>query len=471
MMQQVGTEAQPLRVAIIGAGPAGFYAAEHLYKQKGLVVEVDMYDRLPTPFGLVRFGVAPDHQKIKSVTKVFDRTATKEGFRFFGYVELGKDISVEEMRDFYHAIFYTTGAQTDRNLNIPGIDLENSHPATEFVAWYNGHPDYRNFEYDLTQERVAVIGIGNVAVDVARILCRTPEELARTDIADYALEALRHSKVKEVYMLGRRGPAQAAFTAPEIKELGEMEDADVIVLPEEAELDELSQASLADADRGTNRVVEIVQEYAQRELSGKSRRLYVRFLVSPTELMGDEEGQVTGMRLVHNELYATETGTLRPRKTDRYEELEVGLVFRSIGYLGVPLPGVPFNESWGVILNEDGRVVDPETRQPLPGEYTAGWIKRGPSGVIGTNKPDAVESVEAMIADLEAGRLLQPSQPDPAAVESLIQQRQPCYFSYADWQHLDEEEIARGEALGRPRLKFTSVEEMIAACEKQPAQN
>jgi ferredoxin/flavodoxin---NADP+ reductase len=466
MTQQVGTEAHPLRVAIVGAGPAGFYAAEHLYKQRGLVVTIDMYDRLPTPFGLVRFGVAPDHQKIKSVTKVFDRIATKPGFRFFGYVELGKDITVAEMRDHYHAIFYTTGAQTDRNLNIPGIDLANSHPATEFVAWYNGHPDYRDYHYDLTQERVAVIGIGNVAVDVARILCRTPEELAQTDIADYALEALSQSRVKEVYMLGRRGPAQAAFTAPEIKELGEMDDADIIILPEEAELDELSQASLADADRGTNRVVEIVQEYAGRPLSGKSRRLHVRFLVSPTELFGDEQGQVTGMRLVHNELYATESGTMRPRTTDHFEDLDVGLVFRSIGYRGVPLPGVPFNDSWGVILNEDGRVVDAESRQPRPGEYTAGWIKRGPSGVIGTNKPDAVESVEAMIADLAEGRLIQPNQPDPAAVEALIKERQPCYFSYADWQHLDEKEVARGESLGRPRLKFTSVEQMVAACGK-----
>ena len=380
MTQQLGTESQPLRVAIVGAGPAGFYTAEHLYKQKGLVVQLDMYDRLPTPFGLVRHGVAPDHQKIKSVTKVFDRTAKKPGFRFFGNVELGKDVSVAELRNFYHAIFYTTGAQTDRNLNIPGIDLENSFPATEFVAWYNGHPDFRDCQYDLSQERVAVIGIGNVAVDVARILCRTPEELMKTDIADYALEALRHSKVKEVYMLGRRGPAQAAFTAPEIKELGEMADTDAIVLPEEAELDELSQAALADADRGTTRVVEIVQQYAGREPAGKSRRLYVRFLVSPTELIGDEQGRVKSMRLVHNELYATESGTLRPRSTDRFEDLEVGLVFRSIGYRGVPLPGVPFNDSWGVILNEGGRVLDPETRQHRPGEYTAGWIKRGPSG-------------------------------------------------------------------------------------------
>lgn len=466
-MSQVGTESNPLRVAIIGAGPAGFYTAEHLFKHKDLVVQVDMFDRLPTPYGLVRAGVAPDHQKIKSVTKVFDKTAEKPGFRFFGYVELGKDITVEELRRYYHQIVYTTGAQTDRSLGIPGEDLIGSHPATEFVAWYNGHPDYRHLEYDLSQERAAVIGVGNVAVDVVRILCRTPEELAKTDIADYALEALRHSNIKEVYMLGRRGPAQAAYTAPEVKELGELADADVYVPPDEAELDELSKAALADsADRGTMRIVEIVQGYANRPATGKSRKLILRFLVSPVEIIGDEEGRVKALRLVKNELYATEAGSLRPRPTGEYEEIPVGLVFRSIGYRGVPLPGVPFHEKWGVILNEKGRVIDPDTKQPVVGEYTAGWIKRGPSGVIGTNKPDAAETVDCMLEDAANGCTLNPAEPDPAAVERLIRQRQPNYFSYDDWKRQDEQEVAKGEPLGRPRVKFTSVEEMLAATGK-----
>jgi ferredoxin--NADP+ reductase len=433
-------------------------------QEKDLVVEVDMYDRLPTPHGLVRAGVAPDHQKIKSVTKVFDRAAAKPGFRFYGNVEFGEDVTVEDLRNHYHQIVYSTGAQTDRNLNIPGIDLKGSRAATEFVAWYNGHPDFRHYEFDLAQERVAVIGVGNVAVDVCRILCRTPEELAKTDIADYALEALRESNVKEVYMLGRRGPAQAAFTSPEVKELGELEDADVIVLPEEAELDELSQAALADsADRGTMRKVEIVQQYARRKPTGKSRKLYIRFLVSPVELVGDEEGWVKSMRLVHNELYATEAGTLRPKPTDEYEELPVGLVFRSIGYRGVPLPGVPFNDSWGVILNEDGRVIDPDTQQPVVGEYTAGWIKRGATGVIGTNKPDAAETVEHMLADLRQGAILDPEQPEAEAVAALVLERQPDYFSYADWLHLNEMEVSKGEIEGRPRVKFTRVQDMIEA--------
>jgi ferredoxin--NADP+ reductase len=470
-MSEVGTKENPLRVAIVGAGPTGFYAAEHLLKRKDLVVEIDMFDHLPTPFGLVRAGVAPDHQKIKSVTKIYTRTAKKPGFRFFGNVDFGRDLAHADLTAHYHQIIYCTGAQTDRYLDIPGADLKGHHPATEFVAWYNGHPDFRDCEFDLSQETAAVIGIGNVAMDVARILCRTREELEKTDIADYALEALANSNIKRVYILGRRGPAQAKFTTPEIKELGEMQDADIFVLPEEAELDELSQKALeAGADRGTARKVEIIQSYTKTVPSGKSRELILRLLVSPVEMYGDEEGRLTGMRLVHNELYATDAGSLRPRATDRFEEIEAGLCFRSVGYRGVPLPGVPFNDSWGVILNEDGRVIDPENKEPVVGEYTAGWIKRGPSGVIGTNKPDALETVNAMMEDLAAGKLLAPAYPDAAAAERMVRAAQPDYFSFEDWEKLDAIEVARGEALGRPRLKFTSVEEMLEAAGKQTAE-
>jgi ferredoxin--NADP+ reductase len=343
----------------------------------------------------------------------------------------------------------------------------------EFVAWYNGHPDYRDCRFDLSQERVAVIGVGNVAVDVARILCRTTEELAETDIADYALEALRQSRVKEVYMLGRRGLAQAAFTPAEVKELGELAGADVYVPPDEATLDPISQESLAEADRGTMRKIEIVQAYAGRPeaasgspFTGKPRRLILRFLVSPTELLGDAHGRVCAMRLVHNELYKTESGSLRSRATEQTEEIPVSLVFRSIGYEGVPIPGVPFNERWGVIYNDKGRVIDPATNVPVPGEYTAGWIKRGPSGVIGTNKPDAAETVEHLLADYQAGKLLTPEDGTGTAVEAFIHQRQPRYVTYADWLRLNELEEANGAAVGRPRLKFTRVEEMLAALGK-----
>lgn len=465
-MSPIGTATQPLRVAIIGAGPAGFYAAERLFKESVLVVEVDMYDRLPTPFGLVRAGVAPDHQKIKSVTAAFDRIAGNPRFRFFGNVELGRDVTVDELKHYYHQILYSTGAQTDRPLGIPGDDLIGSHPATEFVAWYNGHPDYRDHEFDLSQERVAVVGVGNVAVDVARILCRTREELMKTDIADYALEALTNSNVKEVYILGRRGPAQAAFTAPEAKELGELSDCDTLALPEEAELDPLSLATMANADRADLRKVDIIQELSKREPSGKSKRLYLRFLVSPTELIGDENGRVKQMKLVHNELYATDAGSMRPRATDRTETLDVGLVFRSIGYRGVPLPGVPFHDSWGVIPNDGGRVVDSQTKEPLLGQYTAGWIKRGPTGVIGTNKPDAAETVENMLADAREGRILNPTHGTADEALAFVSERRPCYVTFQDWKTLDELELNRGKEHGRPRVKFTRVEDMLAALNK-----
>lgn len=463
-MTKLGTESNPLRVAVIGSGPTAFYATDHLFKQVGLAVEVDMFDRVPTPFGLVRGGVAPDHQKIKTVTKAYTQTAAKPRFRFYGNVEFGRHLKLADLKEHYHAILYASGAQTDRRMGIPGEDLQGSHPATEFVAWYNGHPDYRHLQFDLTPERAAVVGIGNVAIDVARILCRTVDELRTTDIADYALEALSKSHVKEVYLLGRRGPAQAAFTPPEIKEVGEMADADVVVLPEEAQLDPLSQAAVASAsDRSVLKNVEILQGYAVRKPTGKSRRLTVRFLVSPVELIGDAAGRVVKMRLVKNRLVASETGSLSAKATDQFEELPVGLVFRSVGYRGVPLPDVPFHEKWGVILNEKGRVIDPESKQPFVGQYTAGWIKRGPSGVIGTNKPDAVETVNCMLEDLAQDKLLQPSQPESRCVEDLVRARQPQFFTFADWLKLDEMEVARGQAQGRPRVKFTSVEEMLAA--------
>ena len=457
-----GTAARPLRVAIVGAGPTGFYAADQLFRQDGLVVEIDMFDRVPTPFGLVRYGVAPDHQKIKSVAVAFDKVASHPRFRFYGSVELGKHLTVDDLRAHYHQIFYSTGAQTDRRMGIPGEDLTGSHPATEFVAWYNGHPDYQDHQFDLSAERVAVVGVGNVAIDVARILCRTPAELAKTDISEQAFEALRHSAVREVYLLGRRGPAQAAFTNPEVKELGELEGADVVVDPHEVELDPLSCAALAQApDRATTKKVEILQAYAARMPSGKPRQLIIRFLVSPVELVGDATGAVTAIKLVRNELYQTPTGTLQPRATEQFETLPVQLVFRSVGYRGVAVPGVPFNDKWGVILNERGRVIDPNRRQPVVGEYTAGWIKRGPSGVIGTNKPDAAETVACMLEDLARGAVLQPAAPDAAAADAFVRSRQPQCLSYDDWRYLDRLEVERGRALGRPRVKFTRLDEIL----------
>lgn len=468
-MAQMGTEASPLRVAVIGAGPAGFYAAEHLLKHKQAIVSVDMFDRLPTPFGLVRGGVAPDHQKIKAITARYTQTARLPRFRFFGNVELGKHLTLEDLRRHYHQIVYATGAQTDRRLGIPGEDLDGSHSATEFVAWYNGHPDYRDLTFDLSQERVGVIGVGNVAVDVARILCRTVDELAKTDIADYALDALRMSRVREVYMLGRRGPAQAAFTNPEVKELGELRDADVWVPPDEAQLDEHSRRHLnANPERETERKVEILQDFSKRISTGKTRRLILRFLVSPIEIVGDEFGHVKALRLMRNRLTPRADGHLNPEATGEVEDLPVGLVFRSVGYHGVALAGVPFHERWGVIHNEGGRVTDLETREPVVGEYTAGWIKRGPTGVIGTNKADAQETVEHMIEDAASGRILDPPTPDPSAIEALLAVRQPDTVTFEDWDLLDRLEMSRGKPLGRPRLKYTAVDAMLDALRNAP---
>ena len=460
-MANIGTKSNPLRVAIIGSGPAGFYTVSNFFRQKELTVELDMYDRLPTPFGLVRAGVAPDHQKDKSVMRAYDKSAANPNFRFYGNVEYGSHLSLDDLKKHYHQIIFTTGAPVDRNLNIPGEDLDGSHSATEFVAWYNGHPDFADLSFDLSQESVAIIGMGNVAMDVARILSKTPEELAETDMADYALEALRESKVKNVYLLGRRGPAQAAFTPPEIKEMGELVDSDVTVPADEAAVDAVSLEYMENnPDKNVEKNIGYVTDYAGRDRTDKSKLLTIRFLVSPTELIG-EDGRIIGVKIVKNEAYKSDDGSVRPRATEVTEELPMGLVFRSVGYRGVSLPDVPFHESWGTIENEKGRVQtsDGET---VTGLYTAGWIKRGPSGVIGTNKTCAQETVQCMVKDLEAGKLLEPDSTDRDALEALVRERQPQVITYEDWKAIDAAEISKGESDGRPRVKFTNLEDMLA---------
>ena len=464
-MGGLGSETNPLRVAVVGSGPAAFYVTEDLFKRLGSGVQVDMFERLPTPFGLVRFGVAPDHQKIKTVTRVFEKAAANPGFRFFGNVDIGSDIDLATLGRHYHQICFATGAQTDRQLGIPGEDLARSHPATEFVAWYNGHPDFRDRSFDLSVESVAVVGVGNVAVDVARILCRTMEELKATDIADYALEALGKSRVREVFVVGRRGPAQAAFTNPEIRELGNMDGADLIIPEEEAALDPISEADVAGKeDRDLKKKIEIIQDSAGRPPTGKPRRLILRFLVSPVELIGNEAGQVAGMRLVKNRLRRAEDGRLRPVATEETEILPVGLVFRSVGYHGVPVAGLPFDQKAGIIPNQAGRVMNGE--QPATGLYVSGWIKRGPSGVIGTNKPDAKETVACMHEDMTAGATLDLTETGSGAIEEQLRTKGVRAVSYADWRKLDELELERGQSVGRPRVKFTDVEETLAQLDR-----
>lgn len=456
----------PIRVAIIGSGPSGFYAADHLLKQSDPEIFVDMYERLPTPFGLVRGGVAPDHPKIKSVTNLYTRIASHERFLFFGNVEFGTDVTHQDLAQHYHAIIYAVGAQTDKKLEIPGEDLTNSYAATEFVGWYNGHPDYRHYDFDLSAKRVAVVGVGNVAMDVTRILARTVDELYETDIADYALEALKQSQVEEIYVLGRRGPAQAAFTNPEIKELGEMEDADIIVPVADATVDPLSLEDLqTNGDRTAVRNVEILKEYAEREPAGKSRKIIMRFLVSPVEIIGDDK--VTAVKIVKNELYQDDRGSLRPRATEEYETIPVDLIFRSVGYRGVALPDVPFYDRWGTIPNDKGRVLTQHDHgEQVIGDYVVGWIKRGPSGIIGTNKPDSIESANMLLEDLQAGKVLKPSDTRTASIVNLVASCKPDYVTFADWQELDRLEVERGQAIGRSRLKFTTIEAMLEALGK-----
>jgi ferredoxin--NADP+ reductase len=452
----IGSTDEPLRVAVIGSGPAGFYTAGHLLKCKAmpdLVAQVDLFDRLPTPWGLVRAGVAPDHPNIKAVSRVYEKTAALSGFRFFGGVELGRHVHRGDLLRHYHAVVYAVGSQADRRLGIPGEELDGSWAATEFVAWYNGHPDYRELEFSLSTRRAVVIGNGNVALDVARMLALAPEELERTDVADRALEALRHSEVEEIVLVGRRGPLQAAFTNPELRELGELADADVIVDPAELELDRHSEQALETADVTRKRNLEVLREYAARRPAGKRKRVVLRFLASPVELLGGSS--VSSIELVRNEL--TADGKARP--TGQRESIETGLVFRSIGYRATPLPELPFDEVSATIPNDRGRVLDSATGEPLPGEYAVGWVKRGPTGVIGTNKRDADETVQALLDDLQAGRLARPRDPDPDAVGQLVED----HVDYEDWLRIDAAERAAGEPQQRPRVKLCSADELIAA--------
>jgi ferredoxin--NADP+ reductase len=440
-------------VAVVGSGPAGFYAAGALLASDDPRVEVDLLDRLPTPWGLVRLGVAPDHPNIKAVSRAFEKIAARPGFRFLGNVEVGRDVTHEELAEAYGAVVYASGAQTDRRLGIPGEDLPGSWPATAFVAWYNGHPDFQDLEFDLSHERAVVIGNGNVALDVARMLALTPEELAPTDTTDRAIEAINAAGVKEILVLGRRGPVQAAWTPVEVGELGELAGADIVVDAAQLELDAASAAELEAAPPTVRRNVDHLRAYAERAPEGKPRRIRLRFLTSPVAILG--EGQVEAIELVRNELVDG-----RAVATDDHETVECGIVFRSVGYLGVCLPGVPFDERSGTVPNDRGRVLDADAR-PLAGTYCAGWIKRGPSGVIGTNKKDATETVELLLEDARAGKLSRGA--DAAAIDELLGARGVAVVSQSGWEAIDAAERAAGEPHGRPRVKLAEWEALLDA--------
>jgi len=459
MSPDPGTPDRPGRVAIIGSGPSGFYAAEALFRTKGLAVQVDVLDRLPAPYGLVRYGVAPDHQKMKAVVKVYEKTASHPAFRFFGNVRLGRDVSVDDLRGLYDQIVYAMGAETDRRLGVPGEDLAGSHSATEFVGWYNGHPDHRLGRYDLSAAGAAVFGVGNVAMDVARVLARDPEELADTDIAGYALDALRASRVRDVWVIGRRGVAQAAFSPKEIEELGSLAGTDLRVDPAQLELDGTTAREVED-DTNARKNVEYLRGRAAAGAHGGSRRIRLLFQASPVRILG-AGGRVTGVEVEENELVRDDRGRVKARGTGRRRTLDVGLVFRAIGYHGIPVEGVPFDADRGIVPNDEGRVLDPSGR-PIPGQYVVGWAKRGPSGLIGTNKGCSAATAARMVEDLPGGVTgAGPAGPD--ALPELLRRRGVRFVTFPDWKILDRLEEERGRELGKIRERFLSVDDMLAA--------
>jgi ferredoxin/flavodoxin---NADP+ reductase len=444
---------RPYRVAVVGSGPAGFYAVGALLASDGPRFEVDLIERLPTPWGLVRLGVAPDHPNIKAVSRAFEKIAAADGFRFLGNVEVGRDVTHEELTSAYAAVVYAFGAQSDRRLGIPGEDLPGSWPATSFVAWYNGHPDYQDLEFDLSHERAVVIGNGNVALDVARMLSLTPEELRPTDTTDAAIEAIDAAGVKEVLVLGRRGPVQAAWTPVEVGELGDLAGADIVVDAAELELDAASEAELEAAPPTVKRNVEHLRAYASAAPTGKARSIRLRFYTSPVAILGEDK--VEAIEVVRNELVDG-----RPVATDEHETIPCGIVFRSVGYRGTPIEGIPFDDGSCTVPNDGGRVLDGDGG-PLPGVYCAGWIKRGPSGVIGTNKKDATETVERLIADAGAGALEHGE--DAAAIDALLASRGVAVVTQDGWEAIDRAERSAGEPHGRPRIKLAEWDALLDA--------
>jgi ferredoxin--NADP+ reductase len=451
---------RPLRVAVVGSGPAAFYAAGHLLASEDPRVDVDLIERLPTPWGLVRLGVAPDHPNLKTASRVFEKIAQRPGFRFLGNVEVGRDVEHAELMHAYDAVVYAVGSQTDRRLGIPGEDLLGSWPATEFVAWYNGHPDHQDLVFDLAVERAVVIGNGNVALDVARMLALTHDEIAPTDATDASIEAIPGSAIREIVVLGRRGPVQASWTSTELGEMGELAGADVLLDPAELDLDAESERELADGSNILQRNVEILRDFAAREPAGKPRAVRLRFRTSPVAIVGD--GRVEAIEVVRNRLEPDGRGSVRAVPTEDRETIPCGLVFRSVGYHGVPLPGVPFDERAGTMPNDGGRVLG-EDGEPVPGVYCAGWIKRGPTGVIGTNKKDATETVDLLLEDARSGALPARS---GGSLDELLAERDVEVVTYAGWERIDAVERARGAEQGRPRVKLCTWDDLLAAARR-----
>lgn len=438
-----------LRIAVVGSGPAGIYTTEALLRAGSTV---DVFDRLPCPFGLVRYGVAPDHPKIRSITATLSQVMDHPAVRFLGNVEIGSAITLEELDDHYDAVVVACGAATDRRLGVPGEDLPGSVSATDFVAWYNGHPDAPPDAFSLDARSVMVIGNGNVALDVARLMCRPPADLARTDVAGHVLAAFERSAVREVHLVGRRGPAQARFTPKELRELGETVDADVVVDLAELELDEVSRR-LLESSPAARRNLEVLTDWAQRPPPGRLRRLYVRFGWLPVQVQGADS--VTGVRLERARLDATGTAV----GTGDYQDVEAQLVVRSVGYHGVPLPGLPFDRRTGVVPNADGRVLDGGA--PVPRRYVAGWIKRGPTGVIGTNRRDGTQTAACVLAD--AAELTTGGQRGGSDVVELLRSRGVQVVTWDSWTAIGLAEAALGQLRGRESIRIADRRSLLAA--------
>ena len=449
---------RPYHVAIVGAGPSGYFAAASLLKfadsDDDADVRVDMLEMLPTPWGLVRSGVAPDHPKIKSISAQFEKTALDPRFRFFGNVAVGEHVQPAELAERYDAVIYAVGAQSDRALNIPGEDLPGSIAAVDFVGWYNAHPHYGEIRPDLSTGRAVVVGNGNVALDVARILVTDPDVLATTDIADHALQALHDRSVEEVLIIGRRGPLQAPFTTLELRELGHLEGlADVDVIVDPADLADITDEDLEAASKTVRNNIKVLRGYAEQPPKGASRRIVFRFCTSPIEIKGDDK--VESIVLGRNELVSDESGRVVAKDTGEREEIPAQLVVRAVGYRGVPTPGLPFDDRSGTIPHNAGRV------EGSRNEYVVGWIKRGPTGVIGSNKSDSQETVDTLVADLRNATLADFGENHAEELAEWLVSRQPKVVTDDHWKLIDEHERKAGGAGGRPRVKLTSVAELL----------
>jgi NADPH-dependent glutamate synthase beta subunit-like oxidoreductase len=454
-VSRIGTTNNPLRVAIVGSGPSGFYAAEALLQSEH-TTEVDILERLPVPYGLVRYGVAPDHPRLKDVADTYAAIAQHPRFSFIGNVLFGRDFTLKELADCYHAVIFATGAATDRKLGIPGEDIRGSHAATSFVGWYNGHPDYRDLEFDLSGEFAVIIGQGNVAIDVCRILAKSTDELRKTDIAAHALDALAESRIREIHLIGRRGPVQARFTTKELRELGQLSECDPLVDPDDLLLSETSKSELSDVrEPARARNFEIFRGFASRRQE-KPKCCRIQFCLNPREARGRhglEELVLERTRLVGA------AGRQEAIGTGKTVSIKTGLMIRSVGYSGLPLEGVPFDEKLGTVPNIAGRAA-----MTLPNGfpvYVTGWIKRGPTGIIGTNRADSMATVATLLADLP--NFSSQHKPGRNASISLLAQRSVRSVSFHDWETIDQAEKARGLPLGKPREKFTRISEMLAA--------